>query len=198
MNDMREEKSALRRAVLSKRDALSPELRIEASLCAADHGLEAPCFGDETFVGGTVVSGFLPIRSEIDTRPLLAVLGQRGARLCLPVVTDETTIVFRELVRTGKLVNTGFGTVGPDADAKELDPQILIVPLSAFDRSGGRIGYGAGYYDRAIDRLIGLGMKPILLGMAFSVQEVDTVPMESHDKRLHGIITETGFIEVKD
>ncbi len=58
------------------------------------------------------------------------------------------------------------------------------------------MGYGAGYYDRAIDRLIAKSIEPVLLGMALSTQEVETVPMEDHDKRLHGIITETGLIEV--
>jgi len=196
MTDIREQKTALRRQVLAKRDALSPEFRIEASLTAAEHGLSAPAFSDEHFIGGTIVSGFLPIRSEIDTRPLMAALAMRGATLCLPVVIDKTTIQFRELVRTAPLVDTGFGTVGPGEDAAVLDPQILIVPLAAFDRRGGRMGYGAGYYDRAIDRLVAKHIEPILLGMAFSTQEVETVPMEDHDKRLQGIITETGLVEV--
>lgn len=196
MVDLREQKTALRKAVLEKRDALPPEFRIEASLTAADHGLMASAFSDEHFIGGTVVSGFFPIRSEIDTRPLMAALVAHGATLCLPVVIDKTTIEFRELVRTAPLVDTGFGTVGPGDNAAVLDPQILIVPLAAFDHQGGRVGYGAGHYDRAIERLIAKGIEPVLLGMAFSAQEVETVPMEAHDKRLHGIITETGLIGV--
>ncbi len=196
MTDIGAQKTALRKQVLARRDALDAEFRIEASVAAVEHGLAAPAFSDKQFVGGTVVSGFLPIRSEIDTRPLMAALSARGARLCLPVVLDKTTIEFRELLRTAPLVETGFGTVGPDADANVLDPQILIVPLSAFDRNGGRMGYGAGHYDRAIDRLITKNIDPVLVGMAFSAQEVDTVPMEDHDKRLHGIITETGYLQV--
>ena len=195
MADLHEQKSALRKQVLAKRDSLPPEFRIKASLSAAEHGLEAQAFSNEHFIGGTVVSGFLPIRSEIDTRPLMAALASRGATLCLPVVLDKTTIEFRELIRTAPLVDTGFGTVGPAEDATVLDPQIMIVPLTAFDRLGGRMGYGAGHYDRAIGRLISKGVEPVLLGMAFSAQEVETVPMEDHDKLLHGIITETGLTE---
>jgi len=196
MTDLREQKTALRKAVLAKRDALPPVFRIEASFAAAEHGLTASAFNDEHFIGGTVVSGFLPIGSEIDTRPLMAALAMRGATLCLPVVLNKTTIEFRELVRTALLVQTGFGTVGPGEDATVLDPQILIVPLAAFDSHGGRMGYGAGYYDRAIGKLLAKGIEPVLLGMAFSAQELETVPMEDHDKRLHGVITEIGLIEV--
>ncbi|MDD9911279.1 MAG: 5-formyltetrahydrofolate cyclo-ligase [Ahrensia sp.] len=194
-NTTKQAKSDLRKAVLARRDALTAEFRIQASLDAADHGLTAPCFSDEVFVGDTVVSGFLPIRSEIDARPLLAGLAQLGARLCLPVVIDKTTIVFRELLRTAPLVETGFGTVGPPPDARILDPKVLIMPLSAFDRRGGRMGYGAGYYDRAVETLLTKGIKPTLLGMAFCVQEVDAVPMEQHDAYLHGIITERAYLD---
>lgn len=198
MTDLRDRKTQLRKTVLARRDAMDVETRIEGSLAAVEHGLLAPPFSDEHFVGDTIVSGFLPIRSEIDTRPLMAALAARGARLCLPVVLDKTTIQFRELVRGAPVVDTGFGTVGPDETAAVLDPEILLIPLSAFDRQGGRMGYGVGHYDRAIDRLLKKGIKPVLLGIAFSVQEIDSVPMEIHDKYLQGIITESSFIKVVD
>ncbi len=67
----------------------------------------------------------------------------RGARLCVPAILDRQTIVFRELAEGAPLVDTGFGTVGPGANAAILDPEIMLVPLSAFDISGHRIGYGA-------------------------------------------------------
>ena len=74
-----------------------------------------------------------------------------------------------------------------------LDPDILLVPLSAFDRAGHRIGYGAGHYDRAIDRLKAKGGTPKLIGIAFDCQEVASVPAESHDVALDAILTESGF-----
>lgn len=182
-------KAELRNAVLAQRDRLDEMQRIEMSLAACDHGA-----GFLKIVPGTIVSGFLPIRSEIDARPLLDHLRQQGARLCLPVVQDKTTIVFRELIRGSELADTGFGTRGPGPDAPVLDPQLLVMPLAAFDRKGGRIGYGAGYYDRAIARLHANGMKLHLVGFAFSLQEVETVPVGDHDQPLDAVITENGII----
>ena len=160
---------------------------------AADFGLQAAAFDLQSMAPGTVVSGFLPIRSEIDPRPLLAELARRGARLCLPVVTSKTELQFREMVRGAPLVESAFGTIGPDENAAVLDPQVLLMPLSVFDKHGGRIGYGGGFYDRAIEKLLTKGMEVHLLGMGFSIQEVAEVPMEKHDQFLHGIITENEF-----
>ncbi len=157
------------------------------SLAMAEHG------ADIVFEPGSVVSGFWPIRSEADIRPLLFAMRERGARLCLPVVLDRETIVFRDLVRGAQMVDTGFGTAGPGEEAEILDPALMLVPLSAFDSNGNRIGYGAGHYDRAIARLRSMGRAPELVGVAFSCQEVDAVPAEPHDVPLGAILTETGL-----
>ncbi len=124
-------------------------------------------------------------------------LQKRGTRICLPVVLDKTTIEFRRLTPDCQLIETGFGTKGPGPGAEILDPQIMLIPLAAFDCHGGRIGYGAGFYDRAIEKLQKKGPSPLLVGFAFSCQEVEKVPMEPHDQHLNMIITETGLIEVK-
>ena len=182
-----EAKEAIRKTILEIRDGLAPEARIEKSLIAADHAAEFL-----SFEPGTVISGFFPIRSEIDARPLMDMLRRRGARLCLPVVLDKTNIEFRELVRGAELIATGFGTSGPSSEAAVLDPQILIMPLAAFDKTGGRIGYGAGYYDRAIAKLKSKGLIPSLIGLAFTCQFVDEVPIEPHDVPLDAAITEDG------
>ena len=71
---------------------------------------------------GAIVSGFWPIRSEVDVRPLMFALREKGARLCLPAILDKTTIVFRELVRGAPMVDMGFGTAGPGEEAEVLDP----------------------------------------------------------------------------
>lgn len=186
-----EEKQKFRSAALSKRDALAMDDRIEKSLQATEHALSSI-----EFEAGTVVSGFFPIRSEIDPRPLMDHFRQMGARLCLPVVMDKTTIIFRELIRTAELVDTGFGTRGPSEGAEVLDPKLLVMPMSAFDLKGGRIGYGAGHYDRAIAKLITKGISPRLIGMAYDCQRIDSVPVEAHDQPLEGIITESGYYEV--
>lgn len=181
-------KAQIRNARLAARDALPAATRTEFSLSMADHAGDAIDFDP-----GTIVSGFLPIRSEADIRPLMARLKARGARLCLPIVQDKTTIVFRELVPGAELIDTGFGTRGPGPEAAVLDPEILLVPLSAFDAEGNRIGYGAGHYDRAIARLLQKGREPRLIGIAFDCQEVAEVPAEPHDVRLQAILTESGF-----
>ncbi|OCJ10914.1 5-formyltetrahydrofolate cyclo-ligase [Rhizobium sp. AC44/96] len=184
----REMKAEMRAERLALRDAIPADTRIENSLAMADHAGEAIAFAP-----GTIISGFLPIRSEADIRPLMARLQARGARLCVPAILDRQTIVFRELLREAPLVSTGFGTSGPGPDAAVLDPEIMLVPLSAFDIRGHRIGYGAGHYDRAIDRLKQKGMHPKLIGIAFDCQEVAHVPDEPHDVSLDAILTESGL-----
>jgi 5-formyltetrahydrofolate cyclo-ligase len=181
-------KRQLRREALARRDALDVVWRIEASLKMADTARDAIHVDS-----GAIVSGFWPMRSEVDIRPMMFALREKGARLCLPAILDRTTIVFRELVRGAPLVDMGFGTSGPPPEAEVLDPSIMLVPLAAFDNRGHRIGYGAGYYDRAISRLRQAGHAPRLVGIAFACQEVGAVPDEPHDVVIPEIITETGL-----
>ncbi len=187
MTSLKEQKAALRKERLALRDAIPVEERLEKSLQISTHG------EDIAFQPGSIISGFLPIRSEADIRPLLDHLAKRGARLCLPIVQDRETILFRELRKDTVLVDTGFGTRGPGPEAEVLDPELLLMPLSVFDPQGNRIGYGAGHYDRAIDRLRKKGMNPRLIGIAFDCQEVASVPAEPHDVGLSAIITESGY-----
>jgi 5-formyltetrahydrofolate cyclo-ligase len=180
-------KTQLRADMLKRRDAIAPGRRIEMSLAMAE-AAEAIDFDP-----GTVISGYLPIRSEPDLRPLLARLRERGARLCLPVVLDRQTIVFREFLRGVALIDTGFGTAGPGPEAQVLDPDLLLMPLSAFDDRGNRLGYGAGHYDRAILRLRAKGLAPRLIGAAFACQQAEAVPTEPHDVAMEMILTEQGL-----
>lgn len=183
----RELKKQLRLEALARRDALPVEWRIEKSLDMA-------AIADELAIEpGTVVSGFWPIRSEVDVRPLMYALMDHGARLCLPAIIDKTTIVFRELVRGAPMVDMGFGTYGPDESAEVLDPTVMLVPLAAFDHLGDRIGYGAGFYDRAISKLHARGLYPRLIGIAFDCQLIEDVPDEDHDVRLHELLSESGL-----
>ncbi len=181
-------KAQLRAERLAARDAIPSESRIEKSLVMAEAGGAAI-----DFAPGTEISGFFPIKSEVDVRPLMQRLKDKGASLSVPVVVDKRTIVFRELIAGVPLVNTGFGTVGPGPDARVVDPDIMLVPMSAFDRIGHRIGYGAGFYDRAISRLHDMGRQPRLIGVAFDCQEIEVIPAEDHDVALDAILTESGF-----
>jgi len=180
-------KNTIRTECLKTRNALPIEMRLEASMDLAKHAdmIQA--------MGGNIVSGFWPIRSEMDTRPLLFALRERGLKLCLPVVMSKTEIIFRAFEREAPLMETGFGTYGPTEEAETMDPDILLVPLSAFDAKGDRIGYGAGFYDRAIAKLQAKGRSPKLVGVAFDCQEVPEVPTEPHDKPLEAVLTESGL-----
>ncbi|MGV3548550.1 5-formyltetrahydrofolate cyclo-ligase [Rhizobium sp.] len=184
----RELKAKLRSERLAERDAISTDDRIAKSLAIAQAGgalIE--------IAAGNEVSGFFPIRSEVDVRPLMQQLEARGATICVPVVLDKQTIEFRELLPGAPVVSTGFGTFGPGEGARVVDPDIMLVPLAAFDRVGHRIGYGAGFYDRAIARLHAKGRRPRLIGIAYDCQEVDIIPAEDHDVAVDAILTESGL-----
>ena len=187
MDEYRALKKQLRAEALARRDALDPQWRIEASLGMAEWAQRIPV------EPGDVVSGFWPMRSEVDVRPLMFAFREQGARLCLPAILDKTTIVFRELVRGADLVDMGFGTYGPGPDAEVLQPVLMLVPLAAFDARGHRIGYGAGYYDRAIAKLQAGPRPPRLVGIAFDCQQVELVPDQPHDIVIPEMLTESGL-----
>ncbi|MCP1200146.1 5-formyltetrahydrofolate cyclo-ligase [Notoacmeibacter sp. MSK16QG-6] len=181
------DKSQLRAEALEKRDGLDPVFRIECASAIAAHA------GGIDLNHGEIVAGYMPIRSEIDPRPLMHALMARGARLCLPAVIDRTTIVFREMIKGEPLIETGFGTVGPGPDASELKPDTILMPLAGFDAAGNRLGYGAGHYDRAIARLRKAGLSPRLIGLAFAGQECGAIEAEGHDVPLDLVVTENGL-----
>ncbi|UVC07652.1 5-formyltetrahydrofolate cyclo-ligase [Rhizobium sp. TH2] len=181
-------KAQLRAERLAARDAIPTENRIEKSMLIADAGGEGIVFEP-----GQEISGFFPIRSEVDVRPLMQRLKDRGGRLSMPVVVNRHTIIFRELIAGAPLVKTGFGTSGPGPEARVVDPDVMLVPLSAYDRLGHRIGYGAGFYDRVISDLHARGKRPQLIGVAFDCQEIEVIPAEDHDVALDAILTESGL-----
>ncbi|MEI2385006.1 5-formyltetrahydrofolate cyclo-ligase [Breoghania sp. JC706] len=182
-------KEGLRAAALARRGALEPSARIEAALAVAERA------GELDLPTGAMVSGFWPIRDEIDPRPLMSALRERGHGLCLPVVA-EPHLIFRELLRGAELVAAGFGTVAPGPQAAEVVPDVMLVPMAAFDRVGHRIGYGKGHYDRAIEA-ISARRTLRLIGVAYSVQEIETVPFEDHDRPLDTIVTEAELIRCR-
>lgn len=145
----------------------------------------------------TVVSGYRPQGAEIDPGPLMRRLQAEGARLALPVsISRDAPLVFRAGDDETKLVPDAFGIPSPPPEAEELRPDLVIAPLMAFDRGGGRLGQGAGHYDRTLENLRAAG--PVfVLGLAYAGQEVARVPAEPHDQRLDAILTETGYIEVR-
>ncbi|MHB2210019.1 5-formyltetrahydrofolate cyclo-ligase [Methylobacterium sp. CM6257] len=180
-------KTDLRRAALAARDALDPDARQAASAAIGRALLALPELAEARLVGA-----FWPIRSEVDPRPAAEGLLARGQAVALPQVTPDG-LVFREWRAGDALVAGRFGLSEPDPSLPPVEPDALIVPLAAFDRTGQRIGYGRGYYDGAIARLSRTG--PVLtVGIGFAAQEVESVPAEPHDRPLQFVITEAGPI----
>lgn len=181
------EKAKLRAESLARRDALDAASREAASRRIAEAILHLD------IALGTPISAFLPIRSEVDLRPAIDGLIARGHPVGLPIIR-KPDLVFRRFDPAAPLVSLGFGTRGPGPDALEIVPEVMLVPLSVFDRHGGRIGYGKAYYDITIAGLRAAGTFPRLIGIGFSVQEADRVPMEPHDVPLQSIVTEREVI----
>lgn len=181
-------KAELRRTALARRDGLAADVRRAAALRLVD------LLAEIELPAGAIVAGFWPIRSEIDPRPALEMLSARGHPLALPVVAgDGATMIFRRWRPGDVLLAAPFGLSQPAASAVEVEPDVLLMPLAAFDRRGGRIGYGGGYYDRALERLEATRPRR-KIGLAHAVQEVARVPEEAHDRRLDLILTEAGPI----
>ena len=141
-----------------------------------------------------VVSGFLPIRTEIDPRPTMAALDAEDRRICVPVVEAKgAPLRFREWRPGAPLVPGPFGAMVP-AEGDWLEPEALICPLIGWDRAGWRLGYGGGFYDRTLERLRAL--RPTLaIGFAYAAQELDAAPREPTDQRLDAMVTEEETIE---
>jgi 5-formyltetrahydrofolate cyclo-ligase len=179
--DLDRQKRVLRDRAIAARAGCDP---IACGLALTEHVLR-----DAAPPGGAVVAGFWPMAAEIDIRPLLTTLHHRGHPVVLPVTPRRGNPLTFRLWRPGDaLESERFGTVRPTGEAAV--PDFLLVPLLAFDRTGARLGYGAGYYDRTVAGLPGR----FTLGCAFAAQEVDSVPVGPYDKRLNAVATERGVI----
>jgi 5-formyltetrahydrofolate cyclo-ligase len=184
-------KTELRKSALARREAMPAAERQAAAGAIAGRVFPLP-------VGrGAVVSGFSPLKSEINPLPLLRTLADAGAKLALPVVAGRGKPLIMRAYAFGQELNSGvWGIREPKDDAPEVDPDILIVPLAAFDRRGNRIGYGAGYYDMTINRL--RGRKSVTaVGIAYAAQEVSDVPVTERDARLDLVLTERETIDCR-
>jgi 5-formyltetrahydrofolate cyclo-ligase len=177
-------KGDLRKIALDARDAMDATARAAASEKLAARGLPFE------LAAGTVVSGYSPIRSELDPVPLMRVLAVQGARLALPAVMARgKSLAFRAWSPNDRLMLGPLGILEPSPAAAELVPDIMLVPCAAFDRFGHRIGYGAGHYDFTLAHLRKL--KPITaIGLAFAAQEIKAVPALAHDVALEYVLTE--------
>src|ERR1700739_1866292 len=177
-------KADLRAEALAARDAIKPDQRAAAGEAIAARGLPFE------IAPGTVVSGYSPIRNEVDPAPLMQELAKLGARLALPPVTARGhSLIFRAWVPGERLMLGALGIPEPSPAAAEVLPDVMLVPLAAFDRLRHRIGYGAGHYDFTFAHL--RKVKPVIgVGLAFAAQEIRAIPALSHDVVLVYLLTE--------
>ncbi len=175
------DKSELRAAMRARRKRLA--------------GLDAGAAGRaaeqaETLPPGRIVAVYRAIGSELDVEPLSLALIRAGRELCLPVVVErDAPMIFRRWSHGEPLEPDGAGAPAPLPLAEIVEPDLILAPLLAFDARGGRLGQGGGYYDRTF------AARPDVtrVGFAYAGQRVDRLPVEAHDIRLHGVLTETGY-----
>lgn len=182
------DKTQIRTMVLERRAALDAETRRQHGAAASRHALQ--------LVPRTAqaVAGYAGFRDEIDPEMLMDLLHLRGVGIGLPVVIGPNKpLQFRRWQPRDLMESGPHGIPQPRPSAPLLEPEIIFMPLVAFDRAGGRLGYGAGYYDRTL-KAIRAKRKVSVIGLAYSCQEVPHVPVEAHDQLLDAIVTERGVV----
>jgi len=185
------QKAELRTTAQTRRDALPADARKAAAETIAVRKFPL------AIAAGIIISGFMPLKSEINPLPLLQKLAEAGARLVLPAIAGRGKPLIMRAWEFGAPLDRGqWGIREPKPDAPEIEPDILLVPLLAFDRAGYRLGYGAGYYDMTIHRLRAL--KPVTaIGIAFAAQEVPKISTTPRDERLDLVLTEREVIDLR-
>lgn len=186
-------KKELRAKALDRRKMAFERHGSEASRKIAAHGVDFLAVSS-----GAIVSGFAAINDEINPAPLMTWLQAEGFRLALPVMQGRgKPLLMRAWTPGDAMKAAAWGIAEPLDDKPALDPDILLVPLLAFDARGYRLGYGGGFYDRTLQRLRKL--KPIVaVGLAYDELRVDAVPAESYDERLDWVLTPSGPIHCLD
>ena len=189
--ELQDQKARIRAEALAKRDAMPADERAAAAEAIAAR--EFPV----AITPGVLVSGFMPMKTEINPLPLLKKLAQAGAQLALPAIKGRGHPLIMRAYAFGDEVARGqWGIREPKPEAPEVAPDIVIVPLAAFDRTGNRIGYGAGYYDMTLAAL--RAKKNVTaIGLAFAAQEMAQVPTGARDERLDLVLTEHDVIDLR-
>jgi len=178
------QKAAARTAAFARRKAAHGAVDAAAAREALDTALR-----DHR---GAVLAGYMPLHSEIDPRPVMVRWAETG-RVCVPVVAGKgLPLAFHAWTAHSRMLPGAFGALIPET-ADIVVPEVLIVPLVAFDRSGYRLGYGGGFYDRTLaDLRAASGATAI--GFAYAAQEMPRVPREATDQPLDAVVTETEVI----
>lgn len=177
------------------REAMDPRERAAVGEAVAGH-LETLLRNRFDRVGGLVVAGYWPIRSEPDLRPLMARLHAEGATVALPVVeTRAAPLVFRRWTPGARLVRGVWNIPVPGPGAPEVDPGVVLAPCIGWDSGCYRLGYGGGYFDRT---LAARAPRPFAVGIALAGARIATIHPQPHDIPLDAVVTESGVGAVRE
>jgi 5-formyltetrahydrofolate cyclo-ligase len=181
------EKRKLREAMLARRMALPHAAMVSASQSVARHYADHPILAFAASFGG-----YRAMRGELDVTEILKLMARFNKQTALPAIRTDGSLLYRRWSIGDRLVRHPLGMEEPAAEALEITPEIILVPLLAFDGEGYRLGYGGGYFDRAMQSLRTTATPPKFIGVAYSMQEVEMVPTDESDQPLDGILTELG------
>ncbi len=185
MDELKEQKKVLRAAAKATRAAALKRHGYLAGIMLARKG-----FDGITYRFGASVACFYPMPDEFDPVALYTTLEADGHPLALPVMQGKgQPLVMRRWVIGDPLIAGTWGIKEPGPNAPEVEPEIVLVPLLAFDKRGYRLGYGGGFYDRTLEKLRRENPKLIAIGLGFDELEVDAVPHDDHDQRLNWVLT---------
>ena len=189
--DLDEEKAELRLVQTAIRNAASIDADAVAQLMAE----QATDIRDAFHLkDGAIVAGYWPIKTELDPRPLMTALRGIGLNTSLPATpTPGAPLIFHEWQDGDDVIAGMYGTSEPVSSAPVCYPELLLVPMLAFDDEGFRLGYGGGFYDRSLEELRAMGGAVYALGIAYDAQRVDEVPIGAHDAQLDGVLTGSGL-----
>lgn len=184
---MREEKNRIRQQMRERREALTPQERLDKSRAICRHVMRLIGNGD-------TVMAYSAKELEASTKPVMTTLLDRGNPVVVPIIVREDVSLRLSYVRDlSVLVPSTFlvpEPIGNEIPADPKDVHTILLPMLGFDRTGGRLGYGAGYYDRF------LAKNPQIrkIGLAFACQEAGQVPVDANDIRMNCIVTEEGIV----
>ena len=141
-----------------------------------------------------IIAGYYPSNYEVDILNFLREASKKRFKIVLPVIRSSSTMSFKSWIFREPLYVSKFGILEPKNSNREIIPDLIMVPIVAFDHRLNRIGYGKGYYDRSLKKVSKNKKKTISLGIAYSFQKCTKIPVNKHDFKLDYIFTERGII----
>lgn len=183
-----DDKDQMRRALAAQRSA-HHKAHGEAEAQALAEFVSSNADKQLGAISDKIIAAYLPMGGELDPRPLMQALRKNGKSICLPVcINEDAPLVFRRYRQNDALLPDDMGIAAPRATAQQVTPDIVLLPLLAFDGQGHRLGRGGGFYDRTLAELKKRS-DCRFIGLAFDMQMVDKCPIAPHDEALHAVLT---------